>query len=104
MRDLGLTYEEAAHGVQSCIRFEMSKNGFPNDGHNRIVDMLKHLRVGTDMRAAEAGALAALLISKGVFTELEYTEYMRVAANEELARYEAHCREKYGLPDAVQFR
>jgi hypothetical protein len=66
--------------------------------------MLKHLRVGVDMRAADARGLAELLIAKGVFTRDEYIEHMRLAANEELARYEAHCCEAYGLPEGTKFR
>jgi hypothetical protein len=104
MRDLGLSYTEAGHGVQSAIRFEMSQKGFADDEQDKIVGMLKHLRVGLDLRAADAGGLALLLIAKGVFTQAEYVEQMRLAANEELARYQEHCREVYGLPDGTDFR
>jgi len=104
MRDLGLAYDEAGHGVQSAIRFEMSQQGFADDEQDKIVHMLKHLRVGLDMRAADHSALAALLIAKGVITEDEYMEQMRLGANEELARYEEHCREAYGLPKGAGFR
>jgi len=111
MRDLGLSYEEAGHGVQSAIRFEMSQQGFADDEHpgsrggqDKIVHMLKHLRVGIDMRAADHSGLAALLVAKGLITEAEYIEQMRLAANEELARYEEHCREAYGLPKGTDFR
>jgi hypothetical protein len=98
MRDYGLTYEEAAHGVQSAIKYEMDRE------KHEIRSTLKHLRVGVDMRAADARALAELLIAKGVFTADEYIEYMRLAANEELARYTEHVREKYDLPMNVEFR
>jgi hypothetical protein len=104
MRDLGLSYEAAGHGVQSAIRFEMSQQGFADDEQDKIVHMLKHLRVGLDMRAADHSALAELLVAKGVITEAEYIEQMRLAANEELARYEEHCREAYGLPKGADFR
>jgi hypothetical protein len=102
MRDLGLSYDEAAHGVQSAIRYEMTQRGFGDSG--TVVDMVKHLRTGIDMRAADAGGLAGLLIAKGIFTADEYMEHMRLAANEELARYQDHCRKVYGLPDTVDFR
>ena len=104
MRDLGLSYEAAAHGLQSTIRFEMSKEGFADDTQSAVDRMLKHLRVGVDMRAADACGLAMLLIAKGVITEAEYDEHMRLAANEELARYQDRCRREYGLPDGVTFR
>ncbi|MCK1670347.1 hypothetical protein [Bradyrhizobium sp. 150] len=98
MRDLGLSYEAAAHGVQSAIRYEMAQRKSPVD------DELKHLRVGIDMRAADTRGLVELLIEKGVFTGHEYIEQMRLAANEELARYEDHIRRTYGLPPTMSFR
>jgi hypothetical protein len=104
LRDLGLSYEAAAHGVQSAIRFEMSLQGFADDDIDIIAHMLKHIRVGLDMRAADHSALAEMLIAKGVMTEAEYIEQMRLAANEELARYQEHCRMAYGLPKGTDFR
>lgn len=80
MRDLGLSYEQAAHGVQTAIAHDMA-NGRKNTE-------IKHMRVGIDMRAADMLGLAELLIDKGVFTVKEYKEYMRLAANEELAMRE----------------
>lgn len=99
MRDLGLSYEAAAHGVQSAIKFEMGQRGWLGGDEE-----WKHLRVGIDARAADAHGLAELLIAKGVFTVEEYAEYMRLAMNEELARYEDHCRAEYNLPDVASFR
>ena len=102
--DLGLSYEEAIHGVQSAIRYEMTQHGFTDGEQDKVAQMLKHLRTGIDMRASDAGGLATLLIAKGVITLAEYTEHLRIAANKELARYTAHCRSTYGLPDNVDFR
>lgn len=98
MRDLGLSYEAAAHGVQSAVKYEMEQRKRPVD------DELKHLRVGIDMRAADMRGLVELLIKKGVLTVEEYVEEMRLAANEELARYEDHVRRTYGLPPTMSFR
>lgn len=95
-RDLGLTYEQAAHGVQSAVAFDMVQQGVDPEMH-AASRMLKHLRTGVDLRAADAGALATLLISKGVFTHEEYVEAMRFGANEELARYTDHCRNAYNV-------
>ena len=83
MRDLGLTYEQAAHGVQAAIAFDI--------GRGSTASTPKHLRVGVDMSKADMLGLAMLLISKGVITEEEYIEHMRLAANEELAMREAAC-------------
>jgi hypothetical protein len=102
MRDLGLGYEAAMHGVQSAVRYEMTQRGLPDSG--AFVDMLKHLRAGVDARASDALGLAELLIKKGLITGEEYIEHLRLAANEELARYEAYIKTTYGLPDNVSFR
>jgi len=104
MRDLGLTYEQAMHGVQSAIRFEMSRRGYPDEVGHDVMRMLKHLRVGVDARAADTAGLAELLIAKGVFTAEEYVEHVRLGMNDELARYEQYCREEYDLPPGAQFR
>lgn len=101
MKDLGLSYEEALHGIQSAIKFEMEHQAVRGQ---LGVDFLKHLRVGIDARAADALGLAELLIAKGVFTRDEYIEHMRLAANAELDRYQEHCRAKYGLPANAIFR
>jgi hypothetical protein len=79
MRDLGLSYEQAAHGVQSAIAHEMN---LPTK--SKATDP-KHMRVGIDMSKADQLGLVELLIAKGVFTAEEYIEYMRLSANEELA-------------------
>jgi hypothetical protein len=102
MRDLGLDYNSAAHGVQSAIRFEMTKLGIPDSGP--IVDFIKHLRVGLDCRAADMAGLSGLLIKKKIISLNEYNEYMRLAMNEELARYQDHVRKTYGLPNGADFR
>lgn len=81
LNDLGLSYEEAAHGVQSAIAFDIGKGGKAAEP--------KHMRVGIDMSKADMLGLVTLLIEKGVFTEVEYIEAMRLAANHELAMREA---------------
>lgn len=80
-RDLGLTYEEALHGVQTAVRYEHERNA-PGYDH------AKHLRVGVNSAHVADAALASLLIARGVFTLEEYVEAQRLAMNEELALYE----------------
>ena len=82
MHDLGLTYEQALHGVQSAIKHDFSKKRRGPD------ETAKHLRVGIDSSLATHLGLARLLIDKGVFTMEEYTEYIRLATNQELYRYQ----------------
>jgi len=49
------------------------------------------MRVGIDMSKADMLGLTVLLVDKGVITEAEYIEAMRLGANEELAmREEEH--------------
>jgi len=101
-RDLGLTYEAAAHGIQSAIAYGMEQDGIHIVGP--ATSMMKHMRVGVDLARAEFGALSAILIKKGVITGAEYAEMMRLAANEELARYTEYLAKQYELPDTVSFR
>lgn len=81
--DLGLTYEQAIHGVQSGVAYEMT---LPD--RQRATEP-KHLRVGVNLAMVDHGALAYLLIEKGLFTVEEYKEALRLAANQEVAKYES---------------
>jgi hypothetical protein len=83
-------YLAAAHAVQSGIAFLMQRN--PRLGE------AKHLRVGIDTMKVEQGGLAALLIAKGVFTEVEYYEAMADAMEREKAMDEAQLSKMYGRP------
>lgn len=85
-KDLGLDYAQAAHGLQSAIAY---------DPDNRDLEA-KHMRVGIDMQKADLFGFAQLLMDKGVFTLEEYIEYMRLAANTELATREEELSEKFG--------
>lgn len=80
MRDLGLSYEEAMHGVQSAIMYAMSSGD--------TLAEPKHLRVGVDSSMITHFGLFKLLQDKGLITEDEYIESIRLAANEEVARWE----------------
>jgi hypothetical protein len=79
--DKGLEYESALHGMQSAVAFENSRlpAGY---------DFAKHLRVGVNSAMVETAALALLLIEKGIFTEQEWNETLRLLMNNELSRYE----------------
>jgi hypothetical protein len=81
MKDLGLSYVEAAHGVQTAMALEQSQGG------KSLTP--KHLRTGLNLRAADTLGLVCLLMDKGVFTEEEYLEYIRLSANHEVALEEA---------------
>lgn len=81
-------YERAAHRVQTAIEFSKDKSFLEP----------KHLRVGIDMRAADAKGLAELLIAKGVFTLEEYVDAVTKAAQEEAEEYRRRLAAQYGAP------
>lgn len=95
-RDLKLSYMQAAHGVQTAIKYEMLQRGLDADSH-KLLNYAKHLRVGIDLGKADMAGLAGLLIRKGFITEAEYLEAMRLGANEELARYNEHINTTYNV-------
>lgn len=94
LRDLGLDYLTALHGVQSANAMGIS------DGS--IQSSPKHLRTGIDSNMITDLGLVSLLIAKGVFTAEEYSEHIRVAANEEVAMREEEYTKKKGIK--VSFR
>lgn len=57
-------YMAAAHGMQSGVAAMMHHDPKPTEP--------KHLRVGVNSALSNSGALAKLLIAKGVITEEEY--------------------------------
>ena len=81
-KDLGLTYEQALHGIQTAIQHEIST------GKSRKTEP-KHMRVGIDSGHISDAALVTLLIQKGLIDETEFHESLRRQANAELADYEA---------------
>jgi hypothetical protein len=85
IKDLGLSYATAAHGVQTAVAHRI------NLGHKTAEP--KHLRVGVNLSKADMFGLACLLIDKGIITQEEYLEYMRLGVNTELA----NAREEHGI-------
>jgi hypothetical protein len=81
-----LKYHEALKAMQAAIGMDVetgTKSASP-----------KHLRVGINSAMIDTGAIARLLIKKGVFTEQEFDESLEVLANEEVASYEKLLSEK----------
>lgn len=56
----------------------------------------KHLRVGVNMAMCESGALAELLIAKGVFTTEEYQDAILRMVEKDVRSYTAKLREILG--------
>jgi hypothetical protein len=75
-------YLQAMHGVQTGIAFEQTV-GVGN------VDSHKHLRVGIDSAHISQGALAELLIEKGLITLDELEAKLAHFAERELMSYES---------------
>lgn len=90
-RDLGLTAEEALHGLQTAVAYELGLSGksATRDPYDVSGTHAKDLRVGLNAVMCDHAALVDLLVTKGVVTLDEYVERQRRWANEELARYQA---------------
>lgn len=73
-------YLLAVRAVQGGVVLEMLGGSKATSG--------KSLRVGVNVAMVEHGALARLLVDKGVITELEYAEAIAVGMEAEQAKYE----------------
>jgi len=85
-----ITYDEAAHGMQSGVAAKMQID--PSD------TTPKHLRVGVNSALVNDAAVARLLIAKGVFTEAEYVAAVVEEMEREKQRYEQYLSDHYGRP------
>jgi hypothetical protein len=74
-------YENAMHAVQTGVAVSLDM------GSSEATP--KHLRVGINAALVDSGALATLLISKGLITVDEYQAALADMAEKERDRYEA---------------
>lgn len=81
-------YYAEGHGVQTGIatRLELDPT----------FATMKDIRVGLDTSKADMGGLVDLLISKGVFTSLEYMEAIVKSMREERERWEKDISKRLG--------
>lgn len=84
-----LPYVEAAHAMQAGVAMEMERNP--------LNVTPKHLRVGINSAMSDQGALARLLIKKGIFTAEEYAEEIRLEMCREVDRYESRLEQEHGV-------
>jgi hypothetical protein len=91
-------YDKAVHAMQSAVAMEISARGA-----NAAAANPKHLRVGINNAMADHGALAELLMAKGIFTGREYMEAIVRGARRERDRMTDHVRATCGLPDTITF-
>lgn len=82
-------YTAALHAMQSGVAAEMQHNPSPSNP--------KHLRVGVNSALVSSGALAQLLISKGVITETELYTALADAMEREVDSYEARLSSHHGV-------
>lgn len=83
-------YTAAAHAMQTGVAAGM----IPGARHAETEP--KHLRVGVNSALVSVGALAALLVRKGVITEVEYFEAMADGMEAEAKRYADELSERFG--------
>lgn len=98
MREETERYHRAAHAMQSAVAAEIQGTSIDHTGANP-----KHLRVGINSCLVDTGAVAKLLVSRGVFTQLEYLTAIADAMEAEAERCAKRTRERLGLPDSVSF-
>lgn len=103
-------YHAAVHRMQSATAFDLTKRLSLETawvGRLHEADILyraiKDVRVGLNSAMADQGALAALLIRKGVFTEEEYYSAIVEWAEREADARVQEVRDRYNLPDSVRF-
>lgn len=81
-------YLELAHAMQSGVAMMMNFSQQETDP--------KHLRVGVNSAMVDSGALAGLLIEKGIITEEEYLEALNIGMQQEVDRYRQRIEEQVG--------
>lgn len=89
-QELRERYLQAAHAMQTGVALQIA--------HDPKVGAPKDLRVGINSAMSDAGALAKLLIDKGIFTEEEYYLAMAEAMEREAARYTKDSSRILGEP------
>lgn len=73
-------YIAAGHAIQTGVALRLARDNTSGTS--------KHLRVGIDLRTVDQAALANLLITKGVITEVDYYEALAAQAEIEQAENE----------------
>lgn len=90
-----LSYTEAMHGMQSGVQLDMQAELGGLVVSDNLIRALKHLRVGINSALVNDAALIRLLVKRGIVTEAEYLEEVRLEANRELDRYEDRLRANF---------
>lgn len=83
-----LPYLDALHAVQTGVAYTLERD-------NRLAEP-KHVRTGIDSAMINDAALVRLLVKKGLITEEEYAEEVRLETCREVDRYEDRLEQIYG--------
>jgi hypothetical protein len=81
-------YLRHAHGVQAGVGMKLELD--PTFG------TAKDIRTGVDASKADMGGLVNLLITKGVFTDVEYMEAVAASMKQEHQRWEEEISQMLG--------
>lgn len=81
-------YEALCHAMQSGVAAVMNYDVQPTTP--------KHLRVGVNSALVDSGALAKLLMAKGVISELEYYTALRAGMRAEVENYKTYLAARMG--------
>jgi glutamine synthetase len=89
-------YADLCHAVQTGIAWKLKLENpeVKNINEDPNLREHKHLRVGIDTSKSDQGALAALLIEKGIFTEDEYIDALITFMEREVKSYEEYLSER----------
>lgn len=85
-------YTASLHAMQSGVAFLLGHTG-SHEGECSP----KHLRVGVNAAMIDCGAVAKLLVEKGVFTEEEYFTALADLTDRDVATYKAKIKDITGL-------
>jgi hypothetical protein len=95
-------YGALAHAVQSGAAQEQALDDAAVRTGNRSATGVPHspkmLRTGINMAMVEGGALAQLLIGKGVITMEEYRTALLIGLEREVEEYERRLSVRIGVP------
>lgn len=92
-------YQQLCHAVQTGIGWTIA---IENDDADVNADVNlrahKHLRTGIDTSKSDFGAMARLLIAKGIFSEDEYIDALIDGMEREKTTYETELSAHFGKP------
>jgi hypothetical protein len=86
VKELRQEYFALAHAMQSGVAMKINYDDSDTNP--------KHLRVGVNSTMVETGALAKLLMEKGVFTEQEYYQALVELMQNEVNLYKEWLRQR----------